>query len=228
MLFRQLFDADTCTYTYLIADTSTGAAAIFDPVLEQAERDLNLIQELKLNLLYSFETHVHADHITGASKLKQATGCQIIYPVTAQITCADGQIADNELIQLDSISIQALHTPGHTDCSTCYYINQDRVLTGDSLFIRGCGRTDFQSGDAATLYKSIQAKLFSLPTETLVFPAHDYKGMTCSTIGEEKQLNPRLANKTEADFIAIMDQLNLPKPKRIDIAVPANKQCGNL
>jgi len=228
MIFRQLFDCESCTYTYLIADENSKQAAIIDSVLEQAERDIQLIRELGLTLKYSLETHLHADHITAAAQLKQNTDCEIVYPANSKVVNADKLINDNEIIKLGDISMTALYTPGHTDCSYSYLIDNKCVLTGDSLFIRGCGRTDFQNGDAATHYQSITQRLFTLADHVLVYPGHDYKGMTCSTIGEEKRHNPRLANKTQQEYVDIMAQLNLAKPKKIDIAVPANLHCGQI
>ncbi|MBR8826345.1 MAG: MBL fold metallo-hydrolase [Gomphosphaeria aponina SAG 52.96 = DSM 107014] len=227
MLFRQLFDQESSTYTYLIADPVTKEAVLVDPVLEQVERDLKLIQELGLTLKYGLETHLHADHITGTGKLREITGCQGIVPENAQAACADRHIKHGEVLQLGEVKIEAIATPGHTDSHMAYLVG-DKLLTGDSLFIRGCGRTDFQSGDAGILYDSITQRLFTLPDETLVYPGHDYRGHTVSTIGEEKQLNPRLAGRGRADFIQIMDNLNLPNPKKIMEAVPANQACGKV
>lgn len=226
MLFRQLFDQDTWTYTYLIADTQAKEAALVDPVLEQVERDLQLIQELDLQLKYSIETHVHADHITGTSKLRELTHCQGLVPAKAQVSCADYHLQDNEIIKVGNITIKAIATPGHTDCHFAYLVNDTHLLTGDALFIRGCGRTDFQSGDAGTLYDSIMQRCFTLPDDTLVYPGHDYRGQTVSTIGEEKRFNPRLAQQNKTSFIEIMNNLNLPNPQKIMEAVPANQQCG--
>lgn len=228
MLFRQLFDAESSTYTYLIADPTTKAAALVDPVLEQAERDLKLLKELGLTLHYCLETHVHADHVTGTDRLRQATSCSGIVPDRAQVACADRHIEDGETLHLGDITITAIATPGHTDSHMAYLINDDRVLTGDALFIRGCGRTDFQSGDAGTLYDSVTQRLFTLPDETLVYPAHDYRGHTVSTIGEEKRWNPRFAERNRPSFIEFMNHLNLPDPKKIMEAVPANEMCGRL
>lgn len=228
MLFRQLFDAETSTYTYLIADLDTKEAILVDPVLEQVDRDLKLLKELGLNLRYCLETHIHADHITGTDRLRQMTGCLGIVPENAQAACADRHIRDGETLQLGAITIQAIATPGHTDSHNAYLVNRDCVLTGDALFIRGCGRTDFQSGDAGTLYDSVTQRLFALPDETSVYPAHDYRGHTVSTIKEEKQWNPRFVGRTRDGFIEFMSNLNLPDPKKIMEAVPANEMCGRL
>jgi glyoxylase-like metal-dependent hydrolase (beta-lactamase superfamily II) len=226
MLFRQLFDAQTSTYTYLIADSETKEAVLVDPVLEQVERDLKLIEELGLKLLYCLETHIHADHITGTAKLREKTGCLGIVPDNANIACADKFVKDGDLIKLGSITIETITTLGHTDSHVAYLVNKTHVLTGDALFIRGCGRTDFQSGDSGLMYESVTEKLFSLPDETLVYPGHDYRGQTVSTIGEEKQFNPRFVGRNKANFIEFMSNLNLPNPQKIMEAVPANQQCG--
>jgi glyoxylase-like metal-dependent hydrolase (beta-lactamase superfamily II) len=234
MLFRQLFDQESGTYTYLIADPDTKEAVLVDPVLEQVERDLALMRELGLTLKYCLETHVHADHVTGTGKLRELTGCQGVVPVEAKAVCANRFIAHGETLQIGSQTIEAIATLGHTDSHMTYWVNQGRLLTGDSLLIRGCGRTDFQSGDAGTLYDHVTQRLFTLPDETLVFPGHDYTGRTVSTIGEEKRWNPRFVDPATAQrrsresFIALMANLNLPSPKRIQEAVPANEQCGKV
>lgn len=226
MLFRQLFDQESWTYTYLMADTDLGAAILVDSVREQVDRDLKLLKELDLTLSYCLETHVHADHITGTERLRAETGCSGIVPAQAHVSCADLHIDDGEILTLGSISVEAIATPGHTDSHMAYLVNGDRVLTGDALFIRGCGRTDFQSGDPGTLYDSVTQRLFTLPNQTLVYPAHDYHGHTVSTIGEEKQWNPRFVGRDRADYIDFMNNLNLPDPKKIMEAVPANERCG--
>lgn len=228
MLFRQLFDYTTYTYTYLIADPDTREAALVDSVIEQVDRDLKLLKELGLTLRYCLETHIHADHITGTAELRAATQCQGIVPQNAQAQCADRFMADGEVLRVGQVPIAAIATPGHTDSHMAYLVNGTYLLTGDSLFIRGCGRTDFQSGDAGTLYDSITQRLFTLPDTTLVYPGHDYRGHTVSTIGEEKQWNPRLAGRDRASFIELMDSLNLPNPQKIMEAIPANERCGNM
>lgn len=227
MLFRQLFDSESSTYTYLMADSTTKAAILVDPVLEQMGRDGKLLSELGLTLVYCLETHVHADHITSTGKFRSQTGCKGIVPQNAQISCADRHIMDGEVLELGSIAIQAISTPGHTDSHMVYLVNGDRVLTGDALFIRGCGRTDFQGGDAGTLYDSVTQRLFTLPDETLVYPGHDYRGHTASTIGEEKQWNPRFAGRERANFIEFMANLKLSLPQKMMEAVPANQSCGD-
>lgn len=226
MLFRQLFDPETSTYTYVVADPKGRSAVLVDSVLEQVDRDLRLLKELNLKLIFCLETHVHADHITGAGKLRQLTGCQNFVPQYADVECADCHLQDGEIIHVGFIPIQAIATPGHTDSHLAFLVNQTHVLTGDALLIRGCGRTDFQSGDAGTLYDSIHSKLFTLPDEVLVYPGHDYRGQTVSTIGEEKRFNPRLQGRDRQEFIEFMDSLNLPDPKKIMEAVPANQLCG--
>ncbi|WAL59969.1 MBL fold metallo-hydrolase [Thermocoleostomius sinensis] len=228
MLFRQLFDEATWTYTYLIADPDTKEAILVDPVAEQVERDLRILKELGLTLRYCLETHIHADHVTGTGKLRDATGCLGVVPANAQATCADRFIQDGEVLQMGSIQIEAIATLGHTDSHMAYLVNGTHLLTGDSLFIRGCGRTDFQSGNAGAMYDAITQRLFTLPDETLVYPGHDYKGETVSTIGEEKQWNPRFVGQTRESFIDLMANLNLPNPKKIMEAVPANQECGKV
>lgn len=228
MLFRQLFDLDTWTYTYLIADLKTQEAILVDSVLEQVERDLKLLNELDLKLKYCLETHIHADHITGTGKLREMTGCEGIVPENAKANCANRYIRDGEILKVGDIEIKAIETNGHTDSHMAYLVDNIHVLTGDALFIRGCGRTDFQGGDAGTLYDRVTQKLFTLPDETLVYPAHDYKGQTVSTIDEEKRFNPRFFGKNRASFITFMDNLDLPDPKKIMEAVPANERCGKV
>jgi sulfur dioxygenase len=236
MLFRQLFDSESSTYTYLIADLDTRGAILIDPVLEQVERDLKLLNELGLTLHYCLETHIHADHVTGTGKLRQITGCLSIVPEHAEAGCADRHIRAGETVQLKSVIISAIATPGHTDSHMAYLVNSKasqemhstKLLTGDALFIRGCGRTDFQSGDAGTLYDSVTQQLFTLPDSVLVYPAHDYRGHTVSTIGEERRWNPRFAGRNRAEFIEFMASLDLPDPKKMMEAIPANERCGKV
>lgn len=226
LIFRQLFDHDTWTYTYLIADRETREAALIDTVKEQVSRDLNLLKELGLKLKYVMDTHVHADHITGADALREATGAQGVVGSGTEVTCADIRMKSGDRVPLGPFGIKALSTPGHT--SGCMsYVVAGRVFTGDALLIRGTGRTDFQQGSSHTLYGSITKTLFALPDETLVHPAHDYRGLPFSTIGEEKKYNPRIGGgKTEEEFVKIMANLNLAMPKKIQVAVPANLACG--
>jgi len=228
MLFRQLFDRESSTYSYLIADTLTREAILVDSVIDQIDRDLQLIRELDLTLKYCLETHIHADHITGAGELRDRTNCLGIVPINAEAKCADRFIKHDEEIKLGQVEIKAIATLGHTDSHMAYLINGKRVLTGDALLIRGCGRTDFQNGNAGTLYDSVTSNLFSLPDETLVYPAHDYHGRTVSTIGEEKQWNPRFRNNNRQDFIKLMDNLDLSYPRKMMEAVPANQGCGKV
>ena len=228
MLFRQLFDRETSTYTYLIADEITREAVLVDPVLEQFNRDLALLNDLRLNLRYCLETHIHADHITATRELRQATGCLGVIPENAQAACADFQIKHGEVLQIGKVQIEAIATPGHTDSHMTYLVNRTHLLTGDVLFIRGCGRTDFQSGNSGSLYDSVTQRLFTLSDQTLVYPGHDYRGYTVSTIGEEKELNPRLAHKSRDEFIELMNNLKFPLPQKIMEALPANHRCGDL
>lgn len=225
MIFRQLFDPASSTYTYLLGDEVAQEAVLIDPVKEHAERDKALLAALGLKLRYIVETHVHADHITGASALKAATGAETVVALDCGTTGFDCMLVDGDEVCFGDETLRAIHTPGHTPGSTSY-LWRDRVFTGDTLLIGGCGRADFQKGDVHALYRSITQKLFVLPDETLVYPGHDYKGRRISCVGEEKATNPRLAGKSEAAFVDIMNNLNLPKPKRIDEAVPANLLAG--
>ncbi len=224
MIFRQLFDPESSTYTYLVADPLTHHAALIDPVLEQAERDLTLVKELGLTLTHVLDTHVHADHVTASGRLRERTGCQVVAGAGGA-SCANIHVKDGDTVHVGALEIQVIATPGHTDDSLSYMLG-DRVFTGDALLVRGTGRTDFQNGDSRQLYDSITRKLFSLPDATFVYPGHDYKGRTVTTIGEEKHFNPRLAGKDLAAFVQLMDELHMPRPKNIDTAVPANRSCG--
>ena len=224
MLFRQLFDAKSSTYTYLLADPATREAVLIDPVLEQVERDLQLVRELDLTLTYVLDTHVHADHVTGAGMIRERTGVKTVASRKGA-PCADVHVDGGDVIHVGVLELSVLATPGHTDDSVSYLVG-DRVFTGDALLVRGCGRTDFQNGDPNALHASITKVLFALPDFTFVYPAHDYRGLTVSTIGEEKRLNPRVAQRSEAEFVAIMRALNLPAPRKLDEAVPANRACG--
>lgn len=224
MLLRQLFDSESSTYTYLLADPAARAAALIDPVLEQIDRDLRVIEELGLRLEAVLETHVHADHVTAAGKLRERTGART-YASKGGASCIDVHVGAGDQVRVGGLVLDVLETPGHTDDGLCYRLGGN-VFTGDTLLIRGCGRADFQNGDPGSLYDSITGVLFALPDDTVVWPAHDYKGLTQSTIGEEKRHNPRVAGRSRDEFIAIMRGLNLPPPRKLDLAVPANKACG--
>jgi len=231
VIFRQLFDKESSTYTYLIGDEKTGEAALFDPVIEHVERDLGLVSDLGLRLVSVFDTHVHADHVTGAGKLRERTSATTHVSAQGGAPCADVEMKDGHVVRIGGITVTARSTPGHTNGCMSFVISAEgqplRVLTGDALLVRGCGRTDFQEGDAAALWRSVHEKLFTLPDDTLVYPAHDYRGFTVSTIGEEKRLNPRLGKTMTLDaFVTLMKNLDLPPPGKIHEAVPANRACG--
>jgi glyoxylase-like metal-dependent hydrolase (beta-lactamase superfamily II) len=226
MIFRQLYEPLSSTYTYLIGCEETGQAILIDPVIVSMERDLAEVKRLGLSLAYTVDTHIHADHITAALEMKSAVGSKIAAPAYDRLPCTDVGIEEGKPFRVGSITLQPLHTPGHTDGHFAYLFN-DRVFTGDALLIDGCGRTDFQNGDADALYSSVREKLFTLPDEVLVYPAHDYNNRFVSSIAQEKKRNPRLGGeKTLEDFKEIMANLNLPYPKFIDYAVPGNRQCG--
>jgi glyoxylase-like metal-dependent hydrolase (beta-lactamase superfamily II) len=230
MIFRQLLEPDSCTYTYLLGCEETGQALLIDPVIDTVERDLEVVHALGLKLVYTLETHIHADHLTGARKLRSLADSRIVVPAMDNLECADLGVEEGKPFQLGSISLQPLFTPGHTGTHHAYRFDngiQPVVFSGDALLIEACGRTDFQSGDPQALYRSIHEKLFSLPDETLIYPGHDYEERQITTIGQEKQRNPRLGKgKTVAEFVAIMNGLNLPYPRKIDFAVPGNEACG--
>ncbi|KAB0798999.1 hypothetical protein PPYR_06879 [Photinus pyralis] len=224
-IFRQLFDATSSTYTYLLADTTTREAVLIDPVFEHAGRDAQLCKDLNLNLKYAMNTHMHADHITGTGVLKKLTKCKSVIS-KASGADADVHVNETDVVTFGRHKLQIFATPGHTNgCITYYSPEQGIAFTGDTLLIRGCGRTDFQEGNSEMLYHNVHKKIFTLPPATQLYPAHDYKGLTSTTVDEEKRLNPRLT-KSLQEFVKIMDNLNLPYPKMIDKAVPANKVCG--
>ena len=226
MIFKQFFDKTSCTFTYMIADSVSKEAVFIDPVDTDVEAYLTLLKTLGLKLIYSFETHVHADHISGSGLLRQATGAQTCIGLHCGSESADNQLEGEESFAFGTDTIiRVIATPGHTPGSMSFLWN-DRLFTGDALFIGGCGRTDFQNGDPGDLYDSITKKIFTLPGETLIYPAHDYKGDYVSSVFQEKNKNPRLAGKTREEFIEIMENLNLPMPKMINKAVPANLYCG--
>lgn len=226
MIFRQLFDPETSTYTYLLGCDQTLRALLIDPVASEVEGYQSLIQSTGLTLVYTLETHVHADHISGSGLLREHLNSKSVVHRDSGALCADLLVTDGVPLQLGSLEIRVLHTPGHT-AGCVSYLMHDRVFTGDSLLIGGCGRTDFQQGDPGRLYDSIHHKLFTLPPDTLVYPGHDYQGNTVSTIRQELHKNPRLGGgKSRQEIIAIMNGLNLPYPRHIDAAVPANLACG--
>jgi len=226
MIFRQLFEPLSSTYTYLLGCEESGKAILIDPVIVATERDLAEVKRLGLTLTYTLDTHIHADHITAGLALKKAVGSKIAAPACDALPCADFGIEEGKLFQVGGIALQPLHTPGHTAGHFAYLL-PDRVFTGDALLIEGCGRTDFQGGDADALYKSVREKLFSLADDVLVYPAHDYENRHVSSIAQERKRNPRLGGaRTLEEFRNIMAQLNLPYPTFIDYAVPGNKHCG--
>ena len=228
MLFRQLLDLRSSTFTYLLADSATREAVLIDPVYELVSRDAALLRELDLRLLYTVETHIHADHVTGAWRLHNLLGSRIALSANAGAEGADLLLRDDDVLIFGRYSLHVMSTPGHTDsCLSLLTDTRDKVFTGDSLMIRAAGRTDFQQGDARRLYRSVHDRLFSLPDECLVYPGHDYSGRTCTSIGEEKAFNPRLGgNRSAEDFVGYMSQLGLPHPNQMAIAVPANLRCG--
>ena len=225
MIFRQLFDAVSGTYSYLLASRAGGEAMIIDPVLEKVDRYLQLIRELDLRLVKAVDTHLHADHITGLGALRDRTHCITVMGENSKADVVSMRLAEGDRLTVEGVSMDVLYTPGHTDDSYSFVMG-DRVFTGDTLLIRGTGRTDFQNGDARMQYESLFGKLLRLPDETLVFPAHDYKGDTVSTIGEEKRYNPRLQVRSIDEYVALMASLNLPNPKMMDVAVPSNMKIG--
>jgi sulfur dioxygenase len=225
VIFRQLFDATSGTYTYLLASRRGGEALILDPVLERVDRYLHLIRELDLKLVKAVDTHLHADHITGLGALRDRTRCVTVMGEQSGVDVVSMRVGDGDRLRIEGICLDVIYTPGHTDDSYSFAM-ADRVFTGDTLLIRGTGRTDFQNGDPRAQYESIFNRLLRLPDETLVFPAHDYKGDTVSTIGEEKAFNPRLQVKSAEEYVALMNGLNLSNPKMMDVAVPANMRQG--
>jgi glyoxylase-like metal-dependent hydrolase (beta-lactamase superfamily II)/rhodanese-related sulfurtransferase len=225
VIFRQLFDQASGTYTYLLASRPGGEALIIDPVLEKVDRYLQLVSELDLKLVKAVDTHLHADHITGLGALRDRTHCITVMGEQTKADVVSMRLGDGDRLTIEGLALQAIYTPGHTDDSYSF-VMADRVFTGDTLLIRGTGRTDFQNGDPRAEYESIFGRLLKLPDTTLVYPAHDYKGDTVSTIGEEKAFNPRLQVKSAEEFADLMNNLNLPNPKMMDVAVPANMKVG--
>src|SRR5579863_1909520 len=228
MIFRQLFDPQSSTYTYFIADQAGGDAVIIDPVFEQARRDAALVSELGLRVLFTVETHVHADHVTGASLLQRRLGSRIAVSRAAGATGADRLLAQGDVITFGACRLEVRATPGHTNgCLTYVLGDHSAAYTGDCLLIRGCGRTDLQQGDARMLYRSIHSQIFTLPGSCLLYPGHDYRGLTVTSVAEEQKYNPRLGGElSEDDFVGFMKNLQLAYPKKIDVAVPANLACG--
>jgi sulfur dioxygenase len=230
MIFRQLFDPQSSTYSYLLADEKSGEAVLIDPVFEQARRDRALLAELGVTLRYTLETHVHADHVTGAWLLKQRLGSRIALSAASSAEGIDVPLAHGDRVPFGERYLEARETPGHTNgCMTFVLDDESMAFTGDALLIRGCGRTDFQQGSARTLYRSVHSQIFTLPPSCLLYPGHDYRGLTVTSVDEERRLNPRLGSGIgEADFAGYMNNLGLPHPKQIDVAVPANQRCGKL
>lgn len=224
-MFKQLFDIESSTYTYLIADALSHEAVLIDPVITHLEDYIQLLNSHQLILKYALETHVHADHITASGLLRERLSIQTGVSEQCGAASADMQLNDGDLLMIGEQTIRVIATPGHTVGSVSF-LYQDRLMTGDALLINGCGRTDFQGGSAGMLYDSIYQRIFTLPDDTLVYPGHDYHGRRVSNVGQEKTINARLAHQTREAFIEIMNNLNLPKPKLIDIAVPANRKCG--
>lgn len=223
---RQLFDSESSTYTYLVYDEKTLDAVIIDPVKEKVARDLKLINELSLKVHFILDTHAHADHITGASDLRDALGAKTVIGKKAGVKCMDIAISNGDKLTVGSFEIVARSTPGHTAGCTCFMIEKN-IFTGDALFIRGCGRTDFQGGSPHILFNSIKNQIYSLADDTRIYPGHDYNGQSFSTVAEEKKYNPRInQNTTEDQFVNIMNNLNLTPPKKIHEALPANMKCG--
>ncbi len=225
MIFRQMFDSVSGTYSYLLASRRGGEALIIDPVLEKVDRYIQLLQELDLRLVKAIDTHLHADHVTGLGELRDRTLCVTVMGRESKADVVSMRVSDGDRVDIEQLSLGVIYTPGHTDDSYSFTLD-DRVFTGDTLLIRGTGRTDFQNGDARTQYDSIFKRLLKLPDETLIYPAHDYKGETVSTIGEEKAFNPRLRVRSVEEYVEVMANLKLPDPKMMDVAVPANVKVG--
>ena len=225
MIFKQMFDTESSTLTYLLIDEVTREGALIDPVVSHTNDYIELINTMGCKLKYSLETHVHADHITASGKLREILAIQTGVSELCGAATADIQLNDNDVLTLGSQEIKVIATPGHTIGSMCFLCNE-RLFTGDTLLINGCGRTDFQSGSAASLFDSITQKILTLPDETLIYPGHDYNGRRVSSVAQEKATNSRVVGKSKNEFVEFMNNLNLPKPKLIDVAVPANRKCG--
>ena len=230
MIFRQLFEPSSSTYTYVLGCPDSGQTALIDPVIETFDRDLEVLRELGLTLTHTIETHIHADHVSGGFKLRALTGCKIAGPAMDDLPCRDLGLVEGRVFRVGGIALHPLHTPGHTDAHHAYLIDngtQKMLFSGDALLIEACGRTDFQQGDSGVLYDSIHAKFYPLPDDTLVYPAHDYEGRALTTIGQEKRRNPRLSSDVTRDqFIRLMEQFDFPYPKKMEFSVPGNERCG--
>jgi sulfur dioxygenase len=231
MIFRQLFEQESSTYTYLLACPDAREAVLIDPVIESVDRDLAVLNELGLHLAYTLDTHIHADHISSSCRLRQRTGCRVALPAMERLACADIGVAEDQPLQVGGLTLLPIFTPGHTDTHHCYRLDHGgtaRVFTGDALLIDGCGRTDFQNGNARALYRSVREKIFTLSDDTLIYPSHDYQQRHVSTVAQERERNPRLGGNTSLEqFMRIMADLDLPYPKKMDVAVPANQRCGD-
>lgn len=229
MLFRQLFDYESWTYTYLLADMEIRKAVLIDPVLDQMPLYRQLLQEFSLSLAYAVDTHVHADHITALGALRQEFGCLSVHGMGSQASCVSKFVEDGEILEIGELQLKAVATPGHTEESFCFLLERrpkTLLFTGDTLLIRGTGRTDFQNGDAGKQFDSIWQKILTMPDDVVVYPGHDYRGMTQTTVGEERLHNPRLKVTSREAYIELMNGLDLPNPKFMDVAVPANLSCG--
>ncbi|MCP5306188.1 MAG: MBL fold metallo-hydrolase [Chromatiaceae bacterium] len=225
MIFRQLFDRESSTYTYLLAQRHGGEALLIDPVLERTSQYVRLIEELDVKLVLAVDTHIHADHVTALGALREQTRCVSAMGAMSRTECVSLHFNEGDRLRVDDLALEVLYTPGHTDDSYSFVL-PDRVFTGDTLLIRGTGRTDFQNGDASAQYDSLFGKLLKLPDDTLVYPAHDYNGMTVSTIAEERRHNPRLQVSDKRAYVDLMNGLVLDNPRLMDVAVPANRSCG--
>ena len=230
LIFRQLFDPQSSTYSYLLGDSDSGEAVLIDPVFEQSARDAALVRELGLKLAYTLETHVHADHVTGGATLRAHLGSKIALGAASGAEGADRYLNDRDRVTFGKRYLEVRATPGHTNGCVSYVLdNESMAFTGDCLLIRGCGRTDFQQGDPRSMYRSVHTRIFSLPENCLIYPAHDYRGLMLTSVAEERQFNPRLGGQlSEDDFVGYMSNLGLPHPKQMDIAVPANLKCGQI
>ncbi len=230
-IFRQLFDSESSSYTYLLGDQASRKAIIIDPVIEKLNDYLQLCVQLDIELVYAVDTHTHADHITALGKLRSSTGCVTMMGEQSMADCLTEKFADQQIISVGNIELKAIYTPGHTDDSYSFYVKQSgqgKLFTGDTLLIRGTGRTDFQNGNARDQYHSIFSRILKYPDDTLIYPAHDYKGWTVSSVLEERKFNPRLAIDSESKYVELMGSLQLDNPKLMDVAVPANRACGDV